>query len=263
MIMRNESLRELWRYRELLYFFAWRDIKLRYRQAALGLAWAVIQPLFTMIIFTFFFGRLAKMPSDGIPYPLFAYCALVPWTYFSTVLALAGNSLVSNSSLLTKIYFPRVLLPASAALAGLLDFIVGSAFLVVLMVYYHVRPSWNLAFVPLLVLLMMLLTIGVGMLLAAVNVRYRDVKYVLPFLIQIWLFATPIIYPVTIVPARIRPILALNPCWGMVDGFRACVFAGRTANLNLLVASSAVALTVFVVGVIYFQRVEKNFADVI
>jgi len=261
--MRKESIRELWRYRELLYFFAWRDIKLRYRQAALGVAWAVIQPLFTMIIFTLFFGNLARMPSDGIPYPLFAYCALVPWTYFSTVLALAGNSLVSNSSLLTKIYFPRVLLPASAALAGLLDFIVGSAFLVVLMAWYHVRPSWALAFIPLLILLMMMLTTGVGMLLAAVNVRYRDVKYVLPFLIQIWLFATPIIYPVTIVPARFRPILALNPCWGMIDGFRACLFPGRTVNPGLIAVSITVAVTMFVIGVFYFLKAEKDFADVI
>jgi lipopolysaccharide transport system permease protein len=261
--MRNESIRELWRYRELLYFFAWRDVKLRYRQAALGVAWAVIQPLFTMIIFTLFFGNLARMPSDGIPYPLFAYCALVPWTYFSTVLALAGNSLVSNSSLLTKIYFPRVLLPASTAVAGLLDFFVGGIFLIVLMAWYHVRPTWALAFIPLIILLMMLLTVGAGMLLAAVNVRYRDVKYVLPFLIQIWLFATPIIYPITMIPARFRPILALNPCWGMIDGFRACIFPGRVIDRSLIAASIAVALTVFVAGALYFHKAEKDFADVI
>lgn len=256
-------LSELWRYRELLYFFAWRDVKLRYRQAALGVAWAVIQPLFGMIIFTLFFGNLARMPSDGIPYPIFAYCALVPWTYFSGVLGLAGNSLVNNSSLITKIYFPRVLLPASVALAGLLDFVVGSSILVVLMAYYHVPPSWALLLIPLLVLMMMLLTTGVSMLLAAVNVRYRDVKYVLPFLIQIWMFVTPIIYPVTIIPARFRPILAINPCWGMIDGFRACVFPHRGLDFRLLGTSVAVAVLVFLLGSLYFHKAERDFADVI
>ncbi len=261
--MKNGSVRELWRYRELLYFFAWRDIKVRYRQAALGIAWAVIQPLFTMIIFTLFFGNLARMPSDGIPYPIFAYCALLPWTYFSGVLSLAGNSLVSNSSLITKIYFPRMLLPASAAVAGLLDFIVGASFLAVLMAYYHVRPSWALVFVPFVVVVMILLTTGLSMLVAAVNVRYRDVKYVLPFLIQIWLFATPIIYPITMIPARFRPILALNPCWGMVDGFRACLFPGRVVDFRLLAASVAVSVAIFVGGTYYFRKTERGFADVI
>jgi lipopolysaccharide transport system permease protein len=261
--MGQESIGELWRYRELLYFLAWRDIKVRYRQAVLGVAWAVIQPLFTMLIFALFFGRLAGMPSDGIPYPIFAYCALVPWTYFSGVLGLAGNSLINNSSLITKIYFPRVLLPASAAVAGMLDFVVGASFLAFLMVYYHIHPSWTLIFVPLLVLVMMLLTMGASMFFAAMNVRYRDVKYVLPFLIQIWLFATPIIYPTTMIPPRFRPLLALNPCWGMVDGFRACLFPGRAVDFRLLGTSIAVALIVFVVGAYYFQKAERSFADVI
>jgi lipopolysaccharide transport system permease protein len=261
--MRNESIKELWRYRELLYFFAWRDIKVRYRQAALGVAWAVIQPLFTMIIFTLFFGRLARMPSDGIPYPIFAYCALVPWTYFSGVLGLAGNSLVGNSSLITKVYFPRVLLPAAAAMAGLLDFVMSAVLLVAMMIYYHVHPGWALLFCPLVILLMILLTTGASMFVAALNVRYRDVKYVLPFLIQIWLFVTPIIYPMSIIPARYRPILALNPCWGMVDGLRACLFPGHTVDFTLIGVSAGVVLVVFAVGAHYFYRAERSFADVI
>ena len=259
----NESVRELCRYRELLYFFAWRDIKVRYRQAALGVAWAVIQPLFTMIIFTLFFGRLAHMPSDGIPYPIFAYCALVPWTYFSGVVALAGNSLVGNSSLITKVYFPRVLLPAAAAVAGLLDFFMGSILLALMMIYYHIQPSWALIFSPLVILVMVIFTTGASMFVAALNVRYRDVKYVLPFLIQIWLFVTPIIYPVTIIPERFRPILALNPCWAMVDGLRACLFPGHTVDFTLLGVSVGVAMAVFITGAYYFHKAQRSFADVI
>ncbi len=261
--MRNESIKELWRYRELLYFFAWRDIKVRYRQAALGVAWAVIQPLFTMLIFTLFFGRLARMPSDGIPYPIFAYCALVPWTYFSGVLGLAGNSLVGNSSLITKVYFPRVLLPAAAAMAGLLDFVMSALVLVAMMIYYHVQPGWALLWSPLVIVLMVLLTTGASMFVAALNVRYRDVKYVLPFLIQIWLFITPIIYPMSIIPAKYRPILALNPCWGMVDGLRACLFPKHTMDFTLMGVSAGVVLVVFAVGAYYFYRAERSFADVI
>ena len=193
-------MRELWRYRELLYFFAWRDIKVRYRQAALGAAWALLQPVITMIMFTLLFGKLAHLPSNGIPYPLFVYCALVPWTYFSGVLALASNSLVNNDQLITKVYFPRVLLPAGTAVAGLLDFIIGSLLLVGLMFYYHVTPRWALLLSPLVVLVMLLLTTGVSMAMAAANVRYRDVKYALPFIIQTWMFATPIIYPAAMIP---------------------------------------------------------------
>jgi len=261
--MRQGSASELWHYRELLYFFAWREIKLRYRQAALGVAWAVIQPLFNMIMFALLFGRLAGMPSDGIPYPIFCFCALVPWTYFSTVLGLASNSLVSNESLLTKVYFPRVLLPAGTALAGLLDFVIGSLLLVCLMFYYHVRLSWALLFSPLVILVMVLLTVGVSMLMAAANVRYRDVRYALPFLIQIWLFATPIIYPATMIPARYRPILALNPCWGVVDAFRACLFPNLPIDFRLIGASIGVTLVVFVAGAYYFHKAERSFADVI
>jgi lipopolysaccharide transport system permease protein len=258
-----ESIAELWRFRELLYFLAWRDVKVRYKQAALGVAWAVIQPLFTMIIFALFFGRLAGMPSEGIPYPLFSYCGLLPWTYFSGTLSQAGNSLISNSNLITKVYFPRALLPASSAVGGILDFLVGSGFLIIMMIYYRVKPGWSLLLAPLFVLDMVVLVFGVSMLLAAMNVRYRDVKYAIPFLIQIWLFVTPIIYPATFLPKRYQQVLALNPMAGIVEGFRACLFPGRPMDLMLVGTSTLVTLLVLVVGALYFRKTEQTFADII
>lgn len=261
--MTQTSISELWRYRELFYFFAWRDIKVRYRQASLGVAWALIQPLCNMVIFTLLFGRLAHMPSDGIPYPIFCYCALVPWTYFSGVLALGSNSLINNESLITKVYFPRVLLPAGTALAGLLDFVVGFLILVALMAYYHVHPTWSLLFLPFVILMMFLLTTAISMLTAAVNVQYRDIKYVIPFLIQIWMFATPVIYPVTMIPERLRPLLALNPCWGMVASFRACIFPNAPIDLPLFAISVGIAIALFLGSAYYFRSAERKFADVI
>jgi len=258
-----DSLAEFWRYRELLYFFAWRDIKVRYRQAFLGAAWAVIQPLFNMIMFAVIFGRLAHMPSNGIAYPLFSYCALVPWTYFAGVLGLASGSLTSNSALITKVYFPRVLLPAGTALAGLLDFIIASLLLVGMMFYYHVKVGWQLLLAPLAILLMVLLTTAVSMFTAAMSVRYRDVKYVLPFLIQIWMFATPVIYPSSMVPQRFRLLLALNPCWGMVDSFRACLLPNQPIDPGLLAISVFVSLAIFAAAFYYFRSSERYFADII
>ncbi|MGB2589053.1 MAG: ABC transporter permease [Candidatus Acidiferrum sp.] len=254
---------EFWHYRELLYFLAWREVKVRYKQAALGAAWAIIQPLFTMIIFTLFFGRLAGVPSDGIPYPLFSFCALVPWTYFSGTLGLAGNSLVSNASLVTKVYFPRVLLPSATVISGMLDFLIGSVFLVLMMIYYHVRPGWQLLFLPMFVIAMMLLALGISLLLAAINVRYRDVKYALPFIIQIWLFVTPIIYPVTFLPAKYQKILAFNPMAGIVEGMRACLFSAREMPWKLVGISFSVTLVVLIVGAVYFRKTEKTFADIV
>jgi lipopolysaccharide transport system permease protein len=262
MIRSNELLKELWQYRELLYFLAWRDIKVRYKQASLGAAWAIIQPLFSMIIFTLFFGKLAGVPSDGIPYPLFAYCALVPWTYFSGVLGQAGQSLVANSNLITKVYFPRMILPASTAVSGLLDFAVGSIFLVILMAYYRVAPNWSLLLAPILLVNLFLFTAGASMLTAALNVRYRDIKYALPFLIQLGLFVTPVIYPMTLIPKRFQWIVALNPLSGIVDGFRACLF-GRTLDPALLGISLGVTLLIFVTGALYFRKTERAFADII
>ena len=261
--MKSEWLSEIWRYRELLYFLAWRDVKVRYKQAALGVLWAVIQPLLTMLIFSLFFGRLAGIPSDGIPYPLFSYCALVPWIYFSVTLGQSANSLLSNSNLITKVYFPRVLLPASSALSGLLDFLVGALLLVGLMAYYRVRPSWGLLLFPVMIVVLVLFTLGISMLFAAMNVRFRDVKYAIPFLIQIWLFVTPIIYPINFVSPRLRVLLALNPLSGIIDGFRACIFPQRKLDLSLMGVSLAITVAVFFVGVIFFRRTERTFADII
>jgi lipopolysaccharide transport system permease protein len=261
--LNSEWLSEIWKFRELLYFLAWRDIKVRYKQAALGAAWAVLQPLLTMIIFTLFFGRLVGVPSDGIPYPLFAFCALVPWTYFAGTLGQAGNSLLSNTNLITKVYFPRVLLPASSALAGLLDFAVSAAFLGVLLIYYGIRPGWSLLLYPVFVLATMVLVVGVSMLVAAMNVRFRDVKYVIPFLIQIWLFVTPIIYPASFVPKRFQSLLALNPMSGIVEGFRATLFPHRGFNLTLIGTSLGITAALFVIGAVVFRNTERTFADII
>ena len=256
-------LSEFWHYRELLYFLAWREVKLRYKQAGLGAAWAIIQPLFSMIIFTLFFGRLAGVPSDGIPYPLFSFCALVPWTYFSGTLSLAGNSLVTNANLVTKVYFPRVLLPAATVISGILDFLIGSVFLVFMMIYYHAKPGWDLIFVPLFVLNLMLLALGISMFLAAFNVRYRDVKYALPFIIQILLFVSPIIYPVSFWPAKYQKFLVFNPLAGIMEGFRACLFASHPMPWNLVLVSWLVTLVLLIAGAVYFRKTEKTFADIV
>jgi len=259
----GEWLSEMWRCREILYFLALRDIKVRYKQAALGVAWAVLQPLFTMITFAFFFGRLAGIPSDGVPYPLFSYSALLLWTYFSITLTQVGNSLVANASLITKIYFPRVLLPAAAAFGGLLDLLVGSVFLVAMMFYYHVTPRWTILLTPLFVAQTVLLVMGAGMLLAALNVRYRDVKYTLPFVTQIGLFVTPIIYPVTFLPHRFQGWLALNPMTGVIEGFRACLFGASHIDWGLIGSSWAVTLFLLVVGGLHFRSTERVFADIV
>ena len=261
--MNFEWISDFWRYRELLYFLAWRDVKVRYKQAFLGAAWAIIQPLFAMIIFTLFFGRLAKVPSDGIPYPLFSFCALVPWTYFATTLSQGGNSLVTNANLVTKVYFPRILLPAASVLSGMLDFLVGATFLAGMMIYYHVHPGWSLLLAPFFVFGMMVLVLSISMLLAALNVRYRDVKYALPFIIQIGLFITPIIYPVTFLPEKYRKILSFNPMAGIVEGFRASLFSSRHMDWGLVGTSGGVTLILLIVGAIYFRRTEKTFADIV
>jgi lipopolysaccharide transport system permease protein len=258
-----EFISDFWHYRELLYFLAWREVKVRYKQAALGAAWAIIQPLFTMIIFTLFFGRLAGVPSDGIPYPLFSFCALVPWTYFSGTLGLAGNSLVSNANLVTKVYFPRVLLPSATVISGMIDFLIGSVFLFLMMIYYHVKPGWNLLLVPVFVLSLMLLTLGISMLLAAINVRYRDVKYALPFIVQIWLFVTPIIYPVTFLPAKYQKVLAINPMAGIVEGLRACLFSTHEMPWRLVAISWSGTVILLIVGALYFRKTERTFADIV
>jgi len=256
-------LAELWRFRELVYFLAWRDVKVRYKQAALGAAWAVLQPLLTMIVFTLFFGNLAGIPSNGVPYPLFSYSALLLWTYFAGVLGQGGQSLVSNSNLITKVYFPRVALPASTALSGLLDFIIGLGFLAIMMAYYGIQPGWSLLLAPVFLLGLVLFVLGVSMFLAAMNVWYRDIKYAAPFLIQICLFVTPVIYPTTFLPERLQALMAFNPLAGIIEGFRACLFSGKSLDPALTAMSLTMTVVVFLAGLTYFRRTERVFADVI
>jgi len=259
----TEWLKEFWRFRELFYFMVWRDLKIRYKQTMLGALWAVIQPFFTMIVFSLFFGKLAQMPSDGIPYPIFSYAALVPWTYFSGALSLSGNSLISNSNLLTKVYFPRVVIPASSVLAGLVDFGIASLLLFVMMAFYHVQIGWRLLLWPLLIIPMVLLALGMGMILSSVNVKYRDIKYAIPFGIQIWLFVTPVIYPTSIIPERFRFLMALNPMSGIIEAYRTSLFADRHVDWGLLASSIGATVFIFLIGLIYFRRTERAFADVI
>jgi lipopolysaccharide transport system permease protein len=256
-------MRDLWRYRELFYFLAWRDVKVRYKQTTLGVAWAVLQPLLTMIVFTLLFGRLGKMPNDGIPYPLFYFGALLPWMYFSATLANSGNSLVMNANLITKVYFPRVILPTSAAFSGLVDFAIGCVLLIGIMAYYGIPPGWKLLMWPPLVVLLFSLALGVSMTLAALNVKYRDIKYTLPFLVQLWLFVTPVIYPTSIVPDRYRLLVGLNPLSGLIDAFRSSLVPARAIDWQLLWMSSVVTIALFAAGAVYFRRTERMFADIV
>ena len=257
------TITELWRYRELFYFLAWRDVKVRYKQTALGVVWAVLQPLLTMAIFTAIFGRLANIPSGGLPRPLFYFCALVPWTYLSSSVNSAAMSLVSNTALLTKIYFPRLILPASAALSGLLDFLISSLLLIPLMFYYHTPVDANLLLWPVLVALIVLLALGVGLFLAALNVQFRDVKYAIPFAIQIWLFVSPIIYPSSIVPAGFRWLVILNPLTGIVEAFRTTVTADAAFDWVQLAISGALTVGLFLGALVFFKRTERAFADIV
>lgn len=257
------QLRDLWAYRELLYFFVWRDVKVRYKQTALGAAWAVIQPLFTMLIFSLFFGRLAKVPSDGIPYPLFAYTALVPWTFFAQGLTQSADSLVGQGNLIKKIYFPRLAIPLSTVSAGLVDFAISFTVLIGMMVRYGVRPTVNVVWLPCLLVLAFATSLGAGLWLSALNVRFRDVKYTLPFLVQFWMFATPIAYPSTLLHGHWRTIFALNPMVGVAEGFRWALLGTKTAPGPMLIASAIASLVVLIGGAYYFRRMEKSFADVV
>lgn len=257
------SLSELWEFRELFYFLAWRDIKVRYKQTILGILWAIVQPLFTMVIFTVVFGQIANISSEGLPRPIFYFSALLPWIYFSSTLSSAGMSLVSNSGLLAKIYFPRIILPAAAALVPLVDFLIGTAFLAGFIVYYDIPIGWHLLLWPLLVVPLALLAFGLGSFLAALNVKYRDVKYAIPFGIQVLLFMTPIIYPSSIFPEQFRWLLALNPLTGLIEAFRYAVVPTYTVHWDLLGISLLVTLVALALGMTYFRRTEKAFADII
>ncbi len=257
------QLKELWAYRELLYFLIWRDVKVRYKQTALGAAWAIIQPVFTMIVFSLFFGRLAKVPSDGIPYPIFAYAALVPWTFFSHGLSQASNSLVGSSNLLKKVYFPRLSVPIASVLSGLIDFLIAFLVLLGMMLYYGIHPTRNVIWLPFLLLLTVITSLGVSLWLSALNVHFRDVRHVLPFLTQFWLFATPIAYPSSLLSEQWRTLYSINPMVGVVEGFRWALLGVETAPGPMLIVSSLVALALLVGGVFYFRRLEKTFADVV
>ena len=255
------NLIELWRYRELLYFLTWRDIKVRYKQTVLGATWAVMQPLLLMLIFTFVFARLGGIKSENVPYPIFVYAALLPWTFFAHAVTNSGNSLVGSTSLITKVYFPRVIIPAAAVAAGLVDFSIAFILLIVLMFYYHVGLHAGILLLPVFVLMAIMLALGVGMLMSALNVKYRDVRHALPFLIQIWMFASPVMYPV---PAgwRWSWLFALNPMTGIIQGFRSALFE-KAFDWPSLGVSAVIILLVLICAVFTFNRMEKSFADVI
>ena len=253
---------EIWRFRELLYFLTLRDIQIRYKQTMLGAAWAIIQPLFAMLLFTLFFGRLARIPSDNIPYPLFAYSGLLLWTFFANAITNSANSLVASTSLITKIYFPRMIIPAAPVLAGLLDLAIAFALVVPLLIYYRVTVSWQVLLLPVFICLATLLAFGVGMWMAALNVKYRDVRYALPFTIQLWLFASPVIYPLSIMPAKWRWLLLLNPMTGIIEGLRSSLF-GRGFDWFAIGVSALITFFIVPLSAIFFRRVEDSFADII
>ena len=256
-------LHELWTYRELLLFLVWRDIKVRYKQTLLGAAWAVLQPLLAMLVFTLLFGRLAKLPSDNIPYPLFVYTALLPWQLFAFALTESSNSLVTNQHLIRKVYFPRLIVPISSVLVGLVDFAISFLVLAGMMVYYGVRPAPTaLLFIPFL-LLAILTALGVGIWLSALNIQYRDVKYVIPFLTQLWMFATPVAYSATLVPVEWRSLYGLNPMTGVVQGFRWALLGSGSGSNSMILISIAAVVFVLIGGLAYFKRMERSFADIV
>lgn len=257
------KFREIWEYRELLYFLIWRDVKVRYKQTVLGIGWAIIQPFLTMVVFSIFFGKLAKVPSDGIPYPIFAYAGLVPWTFFSNGLSKGSNSLVSSSNLIKKIYFPRLIIPVSSVLSGLLDFILAFIILIGMMFYFGIFPGSKIIWIPLLLSLSLLTSLSVSLWLSAMNVQFRDVQYITPFLTQLWLFATPIAYPSSLLSEPWRTIYGLNPMVGVVEGFRWALLNTDTAPGPVIVVSSLVTVILLIGGALYFRRMEKSFADVV
>lgn len=257
------QLRDLWEYRELFYFITWRDIKVRYKQTILGAAWAIIQPFFTMVVFSLFFGRLAGVPSDGIPYPIFSYAALVPWTFFANGLSQSSNSLVASANLIKKIYFPRLIIPVSNVLSGVVDFLLAFILLLAMMIYFRIWPTAAVIWLPFLMLLALITSLGVGLWLSAMNVQFRDIRYAVPFLAQLWLFATPIAYPSSLLAEPWRTIYSLNPMVGVVEGFRWALLGTETAPGPMILVSSIVALFLLVSGAYYFRRMEKTFADVV
>lgn len=255
------QLGEIWRYRELLYFLVWRDIKVRYKQTVLGAAWAIIQPFLTMVVFSLFFGRLAKIPSDNVPYPIFSFAALVPWTFFANGLTQSSNSLVASASLITKVYFPRLVIPIAAVLSGIVDFGIAFAVLVVMMLFYGIVPTLAVIWLPLFLLLALVTSLGVSLWLAALSVKYRDVRHLLTFVVQAWMFATPVAYPSSLLHEPWRTLYGLNPLVGVVEGFRWALLGTVTGPGPIIVASAFAAMIILVTGLFYFRRTEASFAD--
>ena len=257
------KLYDLWVYRELLYFLTWRDIKVRYKQTIIGAAWAIIQPFFTMVVFSLFFGRLAQVPSDGIPYPIFSYAALVPWTFFANGLTQSSNSLVLNANLIKKVYFPRLVIPISTVLSGVIDFILAFFVLLGMMVFYGIFPTRNVIWLPMLLLLAFVTSLGVGLWFSAMNVQFRDVRYAVPFLVNFWMFATPIAYPSSLLDEPWRTLYGINPMVGVVEGFRWALLGTDTQPGPIVIVSALVAALIFMSGLVYFRKMELTFADVV
>jgi lipopolysaccharide transport system permease protein len=257
------GLRELWEYRELLYFLIWRDIKVRYKQTVLGAAWAILQPFLAMVVFSIFFGRLAQIPSDGVPYPIFSFAALVPWTFFANGLNQSSNSLVSSANLIKKVYFPRLAIPIAAVLSGVVDFFLAFLVLLGMMLYYGILPTVNTFWLPLFLLLALVTSLGAGLWLSALNVQFRDVRYTVPFLTQIWFFTTPVVYASSLLSEPWRTIYGLNPMVGVVEGFRWALLETNTAPGPIIIASSVAALIILISGGFFFRRMEKTFADIV
>jgi lipopolysaccharide transport system permease protein len=257
------DLREVWRYRELLYFLAWRDVMVRYKQTLIGVAWAVLQPFLTMVVFSIIFGGLLRVPSDGVPYPVFAYAALLPWNFFATALTRSGNSLVADANLISKIYFPRLILPFSAVISLILDFVIAFLMLLIMILFYGIVPGIAVVTLPLFLLLALMTALACGLWLSAVNIKYRDVAYVIPFLTQFWLFVTPVAYPSTIIPERWRLFYGLNPMAGVVEGFRWALLGQENPSADLILVSVIVVTALLVGGLFYFRRTEHEFADVV
>jgi lipopolysaccharide transport system permease protein len=257
------DLKPIWDYRELLYFVVWRDLKVRYKQTIIGIGWAVLQPLTAMLVFTVIFGRFVKIPSDGVPYPLFAYCALLPWTYFATALNRCVMSVVGDANLISKVYFPRLILPIAGTVSGLIDFLVSFLLLLGLMAWYKIGITWSVVTLPLFLILALLTALAVGLWLATLNVHYRDVGYTIPFLVQIWMFASPVVYPISIVPEKLRLLYSLNPMVGVIEGFRWAILGKASPDFGVMAVSAAVVLLVLTGGLVFFRSLESRFADVV
>jgi lipopolysaccharide transport system permease protein len=257
------DLAALYRHRELLYFLTWRDVIVRYKQAAVGIAWAVLQPLLTMVVFTVIFGHFAKMPSDNLPYPIFAYTALLPWNYFAQAIGRSGTSLVSNANLISKVYFPRLVIPISGAIAPLVDFVISFVILLGMMAWYGIAPTWGVLALPLFTLLTVVTAVAVSLYLAALNVKYRDVGHAIPFLVQFWMYASPVVYSVSIIPEKWRLLYSLNPMVGVIEGFRWALLGKEQPDFAAIAMSSSVVVALLLGGLMYFKRTERIFADII